>query len=107
MLKLSVALVAACLVTPAFAATCQMGTKADLVHELSSDKLTDIAVPNGANADEYIIDVDAQAVWLWVLKDGCVLGKPLPLDDVEGAAPKPESAPAKPKLQGSGLEISA
>jgi hypothetical protein len=98
---LAAALVAACLVTPAFAQDCI--TSDALVAKLKADGDTiagTVAIP-GAHLDHIIIDLDANGSWLWAIKGGCVVGRPIGIGD-----PAPDSAPqSKPTVHGSGMEI--
>jgi hypothetical protein len=109
--KLFAGLALACLVTsPVFAADdCpDLGVgplPADVLlsqAKATGDTIADDVSIKDADINRIIVDVDAKGTWIWFLKDGCVVAVPVLLGHA-GASP----VPAKPKLQGSGLEIGA
>jgi hypothetical protein len=108
MLKLLAGLALACLVTPAIAqnAACAVPVApmlAQMATDANTSVLDDVKV-KAALFDEIIVVRYKGREFLWFAQAGCVVASPLLAGPIPGEA-QPE--PAKPKLQGSGLEIGA
>jgi len=103
----AVALAAAAgFVRPALAAACAFDADemVSAARAAGDTIAADFAAP-GAHVDRLIVDIDRQAVWLWPVRGGCVIGPPVLLDRVPGKTPPPAPKPAPAPAAAAGPEI--
>lgn len=74
---------------PAMAQECFSNSDLQEAAQLAGDRIVGIVDYDGVHSDQAIVTDDGNSIWLFVFKDGCIAGFPVPID-----AAKPRGVPS-------------